>query len=168
MLSIFSKFLFVLFSISSFAFSVQHFELPWMNNTSENSIYQTQKHPGAVWVLETFFLGCPYCNDNAPQVNSLANHFKNDERVQVLDIGIDSSASSYAEWIRRHQPNHPVLNDSKRVVVRQLGTTSYPSTYVLDKNLKVIYKSAGVWSSKVEAQIKEAVERALEAQKDLE
>lgn len=154
-----------LMSMSSLSFSIAHFELPWVNAESEsNATYQSNQYTGAVWVIETFFLGCPYCNDNAPNVNALQQHFKNDERVQILDVGIDQSDSSYAEWIRRHKPNHAVLKDASRKLVRQLGTTSYPTTYVLDKKLNVIYKSTGVWSSKVTAQIKTTVERALEAE----
>jgi len=154
-----------LMSMSSLGFSIVHFELPWVNAESEtNAVYQSSQYSGAVWVIETFFLGCPYCNDNAPNVNALQQHFKNDARVQILDVGIDQSDSSYAEWIRRHKPNHAVLKDASRKLVRQLGTTSYPTTYVLDQKLNVVYKSTGVWSSKTTAQIKTAVEKALEPQ----
>ncbi|NBT59216.1 TlpA family protein disulfide reductase [bacterium] len=147
---------------SSFGFSVQHFQLPWMNAQNETAVsYNSQDYLDAVWVIETYFLDCPYCNDNAPRVDALKNHFQNDERVQILDVGIDKDDASYTEWIRRHRPNHPVLKDGTRKLVKQLGTSVYPSTYVLDKKLNVVYKSAGTWSSKVEAQIKEAVEKAI-------
>lgn len=150
------------FLISSIGFSVQHFQLPWMNPQNENqTTYNSQEYLDAVWVIETYFLDCPYCNDNAPRVNELKNYFQNDERVQILDVGIDKDTSAYAEWIRRHKPNHPVLKDSTRQLVKQLGTSVYPSTYVLDKNLKVVFKSSGVWGSKTEAQIKDAVEKAI-------
>lgn len=153
----------VLLFLTSQSFGVNHFSLPWVNSESPNASYSSQEWQDAVWVVEAFFLGCPYCNDNAGNVNDLQDYFKNDERVQILDVGIDKNASSYEEWIRKHQPNHPVLKDSSRTLIRQLGTTSYPSTYVLDKNLKVIYKASGVWNAKVEAQIKSAVEKALSA-----
>lgn len=147
---------------SAAVFGVTAFQLPWMNAEGEGPVqYKSESYTDAVWVVEAYFLGCPYCNDNAPSVNELQNYFKNDERVQVLDVGIDKNDSQYAEWIRRHKPNHPVLKDSGRTLVRQLGTSTYPSTYVLDKRMNVIYKSTGVWSSKVAQQIKDAVEKAL-------
>jgi len=157
------SFLSCVFLIASQGFSVSHFNLPWMNHENSNSVYSSKDWQDAVWVVEAYFLSCPYCNDNAGNVNSLKTHFKNDERVQILDVGIDKGDSSYVEWIQRHKPNHPVLKDKDRALIRQLGTTSYPSTYVLDKNLKVVYKATGVWNSKVEDQIKSAVEKALEA-----
>ena len=163
MTSLLKRISFLCFFLSSLGFSLQHFQLPWMNAQSEGpASYNSQEYQDAVWVIETYFLGCPYCNDNAPKVNALQNYFKNDERVQILDVGIDKNDGDYAEWIRRHQPNHPVLKDSARQLARQLGTSVYPSTYVLDKNLKVVFKSTGVWNSKSEAQIKDAVEKALE------
>ncbi|NBX76083.1 MAG: TlpA family protein disulfide reductase [Proteobacteria bacterium] len=163
MTSLFKRISFLCLFLSSIGFSLQHFQLPWMNAQGEGVIsYNSQEYQDAVWVIETYFLGCPYCNDNAPKVNSLQNYFKNDERVQILDVGIDKKDSDYAEWIRRHNPNHPVLKDSARLLAKQLGTSVYPSTYVLDKNLNVVFKSSGDWSSKVETQIKDAVEKALE------
>jgi peroxiredoxin len=147
---------------SNTLFGVSPFQLPWMNSGEEGIVqYKSESYLDAVWVVEAYFLGCPYCNDNAPNVNQLQTHFKNDERVQILDVGIDKNDSQYAEWIRRHKPNHPVLKDPGRTLIRQLGTTTYPSTYVLDKKMNVIYQWSGVWSSKVEQQIKDAVEKAL-------
>ena len=163
MTSLLKRISFLCLFLSSLGFSLQPFQLPWMNAQSEGpGSYNSQEYQDAVWVIETYFLGCPYCNDNAPKVNALQNYFKNDERVQILDVGIDKNDRDYAEWIRRHQPNHPVLKDSTRQLARQLGTSVYPSTYVLDKHLNVIFKNSGVWSSKSEAQIKDAVEKALE------
>jgi len=153
---------FILSLLCTLSFSVQHFELDWYNTPSTTQpTYQSKQYMDAVWVVEAFFLGCPYCNDNAPNVNALQNHFKNDERIQILDLGIDKDNSSYAEWIRRHKPNHPVLKDPSRKLIRQLGTSSYPTTYVLNKQLQVVYKHTGVWNAKVESQIKNVVEAAL-------
>lgn len=146
--------------VAQAATNLNHFQLPWMN--AENATtYQSEQYQDAVWVIEAFYLGCSYCNENASRVNSLQQYFKNDERVQILDVGTDKADSSYAEWIRKHKPNHPVLKDANRLVIKQLGTSVYPSTYVLDKNLKVVFKSTGVWSSSVETQIRDAVEKAL-------
>jgi len=152
----------LIFFLNSLAFSIQHFELDWYNSpASDQTRYQSSQYQDAVWVIEAFFLGCPYCNDNASNVNALQNYFKNDERVQILDVGIDKNDTSYAEWVRRHKPNHPVLKDPSRKLIRQLGTSSYPTTYILNKKLEVIYKHTGVWNAKIEAQIKSLVEKAL-------
>lgn len=137
------------------------FNLPWMNGEA-GATYSTAEFPGSVFVLETYFLGCPYCNDNAPNVDALAEEYAFDLRVQVLDLGIDQQDSQYAEWIRRHQPNHPVVKDVGRKVVRQLGTRAYPSVYVVDCNGNVAYKYEGAWNASVKAAIRAKINALLQ------
>lgn len=138
----------VVLGISAFGFAgIQPFELRIMNPTSSEAgaVYKSIDHPNAIYVFENYFLNCPYCNDNAPNVDRLAEEFKDEPRVQVLDLGIDRTDAEYEEWIRRHRPNHPVLNDGARVLTRQLGTSRYPTAYVV-KSGEVIFKTTGVWS----------------------
>jgi len=125
---------------SSWALAVTPFSLPWMNGTGN---YNSSDHPNTVFVVENYFLDCPYCNDNAPNIDQIASDFSTNARVQVLDVGIDKDDASYREWIQRHNPNHPVLKDAQETLTRQLGTTGYPSTYVLDTNLNVVYSHTG-------------------------
>lgn len=144
------------------AFAVTAFELPQMNHETIGTLYKSTDAPNRVFVVEAYFLGCPYCNDNAPNVNDLAERFSSEPRVQVLDVGIDRSASQYAEWIRRHEPNHPVLKDDSRKLIRQLGTTGYPSTYVIDCAGKVLYQTSGVWGAKAVEAIEKAIASGLQ------
>jgi hypothetical protein len=160
----FLKWTLVLAFASTLQAAVGTFELPWMNHpTDPNAVYKSTDHKSAVFVLETWFLGCPYCNNNAPNVDALAAQYQGNSRVQVLDTGIDSSDSSYQEWIRRHHPNHPVLKDvmGKILVKKQLGTLTYPSTYVVDCSGQVLTKTVGEWDSSKKAQIVAAVEKGL-------
>src|SRR5262249_36598952 len=110
-------------------------------------------------------LDCPYCNDNAPLVNDLAEAYVSDTRVQVLDVGVDRSASQYKEWIRRHQPNHPVLNDGSMKLTSQLGTSGYPSTYVIDCTGKVVYSHVGGWEASVKSKIMAKIDSTLQTTK---
>lgn len=140
------------------------FDLPWMNSNEPGATYKTSEFPGSVFVLETYFLGCPYCNDNAPNVDALAEEYAVDQRVQVLDVGIDTQDWQYEEWIRRHRPNHPVVKDVGRKIVKQLGTRAYPSVYVVDCNGEVTYKYEGAWNSSVKSQIRAKIKSLLDGQ----
>jgi peroxiredoxin len=142
--------------------AVAPFELQWMNNP-EKSVYKSSDHKDGIFVIEAYFRDCTYCNKNAPRVNALAEKFKNEPRVQVLDVGVDSQDSTYAEWIQKHKPNHPVLKDAKgeKLVKSQLGTTGYPSTYVIDCNGNVVATTRGVWSSSSQGKIERAIEDLL-------
>jgi len=151
------------FGTQSFA-AVTAFDLPWMNSSPAGQTYDSSKHPQGVFVVEAYFLNCPYCNDNAPHVNDLAESYAGESRVQVLDVGIDRKDEQYAEWIRRHQPNHPVLKDASKKLIKQLGTAGYPSTYVIDCKGNVLFSTSGKWSSNTKRKIKTAVDDALKAE----
>lgn len=133
------------------------FQLPQMNG--EGGQYASQEHK--IYVVEAYFLNCPYCNNNAPAVNELASDFSNDSRVVVLDVGKDKSDSQYAEWIERHEPNHPVLKDASQSLLRKLGTQGYPSTFVIGCSGEVEYRTSGEWSNSTARRLRSEIEKAL-------
>lgn len=136
------------------------FALPDMN--AGGAMYRSEDRKNAVYVLETFFLGCPYCHQNSPNVHELAESYKSEPRVQILDVGIDRQDGQYEAWIRAHKCQHPVLKDANRELVRRLGTQSYPSTYILNCRGELVYSSTGVWYQDTKRRIKMAVDKALE------
>lgn len=154
--------------VATCCFSLAHadsvtmpFSLPWMNAANSPATYSSADHADGVFVVENYFLGCPYCNDNASNVNDLAGKYLNQPRVQVLDVGVDTDDSDYAEWISDHTPNHPVLNDGNMTLTGQLGTSGYPSTYVIDCKGNVVYSHSGEWDSGDESKIAQAIDAQL-------
>jgi len=152
--------------LSANAFAVPAFELPWMNKEHGVGTFKSQEHPNTVFVVESYFAGCHYCNINAPMVNDLAAKYANDPRVIVLDVGVDRLDSQYEGWIKKHRPNHPVLKDATMKLTKQLGTKGYPSTYEIDAKGNVITKTEGAWESAEKQQIQNAIDSALKS--DLE
>lgn len=144
-----------------YSFGVSPFELPWMNHQEDGAIYRSNDYPTGIFVVEAYFRNCPYCHQNAPKVNALASEFASEPRVQVLDVGIDRNDSDYDAWIAEHQPNHPVLKDEDRVLISQLGTTGYPSTYVMDCKGRVVAKTVGLWNVDMKNRITTAVNQLL-------
>lgn len=138
--------------------SVSPFELPNMNDGG--ALYKSADHPG-VYLFESYFLSCPYCNDNAPNVHVMAKQYDMAPLVHVIDLGIDRSDGQYATWISRHNPEHPVLKDASRVVTNQLGTSGYPSAYVVNCNMEIVYKTTGVWEEDVKEEIRSAINNAI-------
>lgn len=143
--------------------TVTPFSLPWMNNHSGVDTFKSSDYPGAIFVVEAYFLGCPYCNDNAANVDALATEFAGDPRVHVLDVGVDTDKSDYDEWISRHNPNHPVLDDGSEQLIGQLGTQGFPSTYVIDCKGNVTAQTSGEWGDSEKSTIEDGV-KALQAQ----
>lgn len=139
------------------SFAVNPVELPVMNGAG--GTYKMTDHPEGIFVVEAYFLTCPYCNQNAPKVNALASMFASDPRVQVLDVGVDRDDASYGTWIKKHNPNHPVLKDGNRKLIYQLGTSGYPSTYVINCKGKIVESTEGAWGDEEREAIIAAVEK---------
>jgi len=130
-------------------------------NLDPSGMYRSSDFSNGIFVIENYFLSCPYCNDNAPAVNAFAAAYVDQPAVQVIDLGIDRNDTQYQTWISRHTPNHAVLKDSDRVLTNQLGTRGYPSTYVVDCHLNVVYSHTGTWDSQATAELKNEVDSLL-------
>ena len=84
-----------LFTSNAFAAKISPTSFPWMNAKQADTTYSMADHPNGVFVFETFSLSCSWCNKNASNVDALATKFKDNNRVQVIDLGIDSSDSNF-------------------------------------------------------------------------
>ena len=130
-----------------------HFTL--MDMRDPGGMYDSAGHKDKPMVLEFYFNGCPYCDQNAPNVKALAAEWHG-LNAQVLDISIDCDASDFDAWIRRHRPTWPVLKDCDgEALAQQLGVTSYPTTIVLDRNHVRVWSSVGVWSAAKKQKIRQ-------------
>ncbi len=153
-----------LFSASVFAETktVKPFELAWMNAEKADTKYKSKDHPEGIFVLENYFLRCPYCNYNAPNVNDLADKYKDDKVVQILDVGIDSSTNDYKTWISKHSPNHPVLKDATRLLATQLEIEGYPTTVILNCKMEEVYRTVGLWEESTIEEMHKTIDKLKE------
>jgi len=149
------------FSLSLWG-AINDVALPIMNPLSSGDAveFRMSDYPDGIFVVEAYFLGCPYCNENAPNVNRLAELFKSEPRVHVLDVGIDSLDEQYEEWIQRHSPNHLVLKDDSQTLLRQLKTRGYPTVYVINSAREVVFQTSGVWDDAEFQKVVDAVKTA--------
>lgn len=145
--------------VCSVSFAIEPFALPWMNHESPGTVFNTEDYPDGIFVIHPYFIHCPVNYQLEPKVNQLAVDYVDEPRVHVIDIGIDRSDLDYKKWIGGVNPNHPVLKDANREVVRSLGVTQFPTTIVLDGYGTVQYRSTpGVWSAKEEKEIRATID----------
>jgi peroxiredoxin len=161
-----TKFLSLLgiFLVSSIAHAttITPFSLPQMNSEPAGQMFNSADYSGRAWLIENYFNSCSYCNENAPKVNDLAAFYKDNPRVVFIDLGIDRQDSQYQSWISKHKPNHPVLKDSSRTVSGELGTQGYPTSYVMNCRMEIIWSHEGTWDDQgtideIKAKIDEAL-----------
>lgn len=103
-------------------------------------------------LLEFYFNGCPACNENAQNVARLAREAAG---ACVVEVSIDCDEWKYQEWIRKHKPRWPVLNDCDGAIAGTARASRYPTTVILDPDYKEAMRSVGVWSERTYRRIAE-------------
>ena len=148
---------------TAFASQIAPTSFPWMNAKQAGSTYNMAEHPNAVFVFEAFSINCSWCNKNAPNVDALATKFKDNARVQVIDLGLDSSTSAFTQWIQTHNPNHPVVKDVGRKVFNALQVENgIPQVFIVNCRGEREDVVVGYWEAAEKAQIERAINKALE------
>lgn len=143
------------------AMAVDAFEMPWTNHPVRNTVYNTSSHPSGIFVLEFSANFCSACNENAPNIAALATAYKDQARVQVLDVMLDQNDSEIAKWNLRHKPNHPVLKDVGRKVWTPLGVSYIPTLVITDCLGEIKYQNTGVLGSADKANVKRVIDGLL-------
>jgi AhpC/TSA family len=128
------------------AASIPNYDFPLKNGANRDDIYKMSEHPNTVFVFEAWGISCGYCHQNASDVDAMAAEFAANPRVQIIDLGLDRDDSAYQEWIARHSPNHPVVQDTGRRVYNALKTSSgIPQVFIVDCNGKMVGNHVGTW-----------------------
>lgn len=154
-----------LFAVSSLAQAAKvipaNMEFP-LKNGAAGAVYRMTDHPDGVFVFESLGLSCTYCNQNAPNVDALATKYKSNARVQVLDMSLDSNESYHKEWIRRHNPNHPMIADVGHKVYNALkGEDAIPQVFVVNCKGEMVGTYLGAWNSSAIAAVNSYIEKGL-------
>ncbi len=155
--------LFGLFASTGFAAGIDPAttEFPWMNGPSRDSRYILSDFPNRVHVWEAFSITCSWCARNAVQVKAMKAEFATDDRVEFIDLGLDSRDADYVRWIQTHQPTYPVVKDVDRKVWTALSTqTGIPQTFVTDCRGNVVDSTIGYWDAAAKTRLKAAIARA--------
>ena len=150
--------------MSALAYGLEAFELPQMNGENVGEVYKSADHPGAVFVFEAYFNRCPYCHENAPIIDELAAAFKDESRVQVIDLGRDCRDSDYRSWIIRHNPNHPVLKDCNQQLLGPMGVSAFPTTVIYDCRGNEVFRNVGTMDRGVYDRAVASIQAALTQQ----
>lgn len=152
---------YLLVILAMFSSSVSAFELQVANPVTQ-MVFNSEDYPNGVFLIEGYFLGCPYCNYNAKNVDELAEEMEHLPGVHVLDVGRDCRDGQYNQWITKHRPNHTVLKDcGGRKLLNRLKIRSFPTAVLLDCRGSEIYRTTGVWTAQVKEEIRYHITRAI-------
>ncbi|MFT7005045.1 MAG: thiol-disulfide isomerase/thioredoxin [Sulfurimonas sp.] len=101
------------------------------------------KYPNDKPILIHFWATwCPICKLEASNIQTISQNF------EVLSIAINSgSNSNIKKYMSDNGLNYKVLNDESGVFSKEFNIEVYPTTFIYDKNKKLVFSEVGFTST---------------------
>ena len=123
----------------------------------ENKKFKAEDLVGKVIVLNFWFINCPPCRQEIPDLNELVITYK-DKEVIFIALALDSWVE-IDEFLSKTPFNYHIIPDSKYTASRY-NVTAYPTHVVIDKSNNVIFQTAGLASNTIHW-VKKSIDHAL-------
>jgi len=103
--------------------------------------YKLKDLEGKVVVLNFWFVACGPCRIEIPELNKLADEYKDSSNVVFLAVALDPTRE--VEKFLEKTPFHYNIISDGRYISSIYRITGYPTHAVIDKTGKVIFHSTG-------------------------
>jgi peroxiredoxin len=99
-------------------------------------------YKGKIVILNFWATWCPPCRNEMPSMETLYQRFKN-QGLEILAVDLGEERNQVQKFIKDNRYTFPVLLDSEGKVSGQYGISSIPTTYILDRDGKIIGRIVG-------------------------
>ena len=95
---------------------------------------------GKIVFLDFWATWCGPCRGEIPHLKELAKNFGSRDDFVLLSVSLDTDAAKWREFIRKEQMNwrHALDDKNWEGVASKYGVTGIPTTFLLDKDGKVL------------------------------
>lgn len=106
----------------------------------DNSIYNIPKNKA---ILVHFWgTWCPICKLEASNIDKLSKNY------EVITIAVDSKDDeNIKKYLKQNSVNFRVYNDIDSFYAKQFNIQAYPTTFIYDKNKKLVFSEVGYTST---------------------
>lgn len=135
-----------------------------VNNFSTSDIngkkYKLKELKGKIVVLNFWFINCPPCRAEIPELNKLVNEYKDSSNIVFLAIALDDRDA--LEQFLKTSPFDYTIVDGGRYIADQYAIKAYPTHAVIDKEGKAYFHTAGAGST-ISYWLKKSIEELMAA-----
>lgn len=96
---------------------------------------------GKILVLNYWFINCPPCRLEIPELNKLTEQYKNDSAVVFVAVALDEKYS--LKKFLKTSPFRYAIVDNGRYIADEYRINSYPTNVVIDQEGKIYFHSTG-------------------------
>jgi thiol-disulfide isomerase/thioredoxin len=96
---------------------------------------------GKVVVLNFWFINCPPCRREMPELNELVEHYKAEKDVVFLAVALDMRYA-IQEFLKTSPFNYNII-DNGRFIAGKYGINLFPTHVVVDRQGKILFHTSG-------------------------
>ncbi|MDE3252285.1 MAG: TlpA family protein disulfide reductase [Bacteroidota bacterium] len=124
----------------------------------EGKRFKLKDQIGKVVVLNFWFINCPPCQMEIPQLNTLVDSYAGNPDVVFLSVALDERYD-IADFLKTHPFKYRII-DGGRYIANGFGINLFPTHVVLDREGKVLFHTSGLALNTV-SWIKKSIEAGL-------
>ena len=126
--------------------------IPFKTITGEETSLAAYK--GKVVLVDFWASWCGPCKESFPAMNQLQQQFA-DKGVVILAINVDETKSDMDAFLKEHPASFTVVRDAKQKLVDKVEIGTMPSSFILNKDGKVMSTHSGFEGEKTRKQYEE-------------
>ena len=112
---------------------------------------------GKIVVLNFWFIGCPPCRKEIPELNKIAVEYANDPDIVFIAVALDQKYD-IQDFIKANPFGYHIIDDGQ-MYANYYSINLYPTNVVVDKDGKVRFNSSG-YKANTPYWIKKTIEEA--------
>ena len=116
----------------------ENFTLPLLNGTSVS----LSDYKGKYVILNFWATWCPPCRAEMPSMETLYRRF-NSQGLEILAVDVGENTNTVQQFIQNNNYTFPILLDRNNRVSGIYGITALPTSYIIDREGKIIAKVVG-------------------------
>ena len=112
--------------------------------TLDDEVIDLKNLKGKVVLVNFWATWCPPCKAEIPSLYRMYKKLKN-KNVVVLGIDIGEDTGTVFSYLNNLEPSpdYPVLLDTDMSTMRRWGVAGIPTTFIINKQGKIVYKAIG-------------------------
>ena len=122
--------------------------------------YKREELKGKILVVDFWASWCAPCKKAFPSLCEIQNEYL-DKDVVVVGVNVDKDKSSMKKFLKKNKYNFKIIYDVDKKLVSKLNVKTMPTTFIVDKNAKIISEKQGYYK-KTKTEIKSILDKLID------